>query len=1220
MKTTAEKSSTPSRTAAQTATQPFFAPAVQAKMAVSEPSDKFEREADKMAGTVMRMANLDSKTKEEKVQRQATGNSPTQVGASAQSAIQTQNSGGEPLSRDVRHYMEPRFGTDFSNVRVHKDSQAASLSSQLSARAFTHQNHIYFSEGQYQPGSSEGKQLIAHELTHTIQQGQSDGKIHRAPAPVADAVQSSEVVRISSDTFTPSEKVRSEIEAQGHKGLAVRVMVQGLTAEGRIKVRVDSSKNFDSMAAGSMPLVNPWADKIGGMHIHFTIRNGEIKNGFASLKPAGGDKNDWLQYIKKNADLLGGAGLKVGNLPTPVNRFENGKLTLGVNNLRIEIGGFVDAQLNLLLENANKPKIDATADINVKGIAKGQLKLDNTQEKLTGEVSLTVDYKSFSGLAKVKYNPDGTVDIAGKAAYNANKLSGEVQFVATDLETANRFAKEAIAAAGGKENVQNAPPPAGVPEPKAGSKQRAIAATGQLAFNLTTWFAGTVHVVVDGKGNLTVIGKIAPPAEIELFKQRDWDKELIKFEAKAYYGIPVVGNLNLFANISLHALASLGPAKIYNIEILGTYSTDPEIQKSIQISGSINISAYAGLRLRAEGGAGIEILSHDLKFGVGLNADIGIKAYADARPTVGYREPGEFYVSGTLEMVAQPMLGLGGDFFIELETPWWSPLSDDKWVWPLFSKEWPLTDPIGINATVKEYVLGSGKVPEVELKKPEFDPSKFMTNMVDRTLPEKSGGKAAGQGSFKEDGSVPKPEVPPKKPEPKKAPPPARKKGAPPKAGKSAAPDLKAANDQQSTKVLQSAAKPLAGLKSKAPITRSDLNAELGKIKTQVGGIGFDVQEKGDNWSVTPKTKAKAGKPLVLKMKDPGKEKGKGRKDDRSEDKKKEDLDKALAEATRLEQTPHITEDQIRKELPAIKQRYAMTSLELVIDKQLDFKETVHIAGEINPKGKTREAEIDKEWAKSKSTVPEYGAPVSGSGSSVKIVSLTKDHPAGSGPSATGGLWETLKQRMDGGSTYYVRGHLLNDNLGGSGGEWRNLAPLTQATNNRSAVSMLHTFETKVKDAVKAGQAVEFNVTMKYGAKNRPKDVADANEIEPPSEGKKIAAIILAEQNVPTAVQGVAKAIGANNKRTDIANSTTINTIDTDVDHYTISATPRKTINLNKASDAELRSLNGVTADIAKRIIKARTFKDRDDFLKKLDDDVLWHKIVSTAGFRIRFK
>ena len=121
-----------------------------------------------------------------------------------------------------------------------------------------------------------------------------------------------------------------------------------------------------------------------------------------------------------------------------------------------------------------------------------------------------------------------------------------------------------------------------------------------------------------------------------------------------------------------------------------------------------------------------------------MNADVGVNAYAEARPTIGFREPAEFYISGTLEMIAQPMLGLNGDFFIELETPWWSPLSDDKWVWPLFSKEWPLSDPIGISASIKDYVLGSGKIPEVKMKIPEFDPSKFMTSMVDRTLPEKS--------------------------------------------------------------------------------------------------------------------------------------------------------------------------------------------------------------------------------------------------------------------------------------------------------------------------------------------------------------------------------------------------------------------------------------------------------------------------------------------------
>lgn len=113
---------------------------------------------------------------EEKLQRDGTG-TPT-VAADTQTAIQNKAGGGQPLSGEVRGYMEPRFGADFGNVRIHTDPESAGLSNQLSARAFTYQNHIFFSRNQYQPGSSEGKQLLAHELTHTIQQGQA---VQRSP-------------------------------------------------------------------------------------------------------------------------------------------------------------------------------------------------------------------------------------------------------------------------------------------------------------------------------------------------------------------------------------------------------------------------------------------------------------------------------------------------------------------------------------------------------------------------------------------------------------------------------------------------------------------------------------------------------------------------------------------------------------------------------------------------------------------------------------------------------------------------------------------------------------------------------------------------------------------------------------------------------------------------------------------------------------------------------
>jgi hypothetical protein len=79
--------------------------------------------------------------------------------------------------------MSSRFGTDFGEVKIHTDGQAAQLSRDLNARAFTAGKDIYFNEGQYQPGSSSGNHLLAHELTHTLQQGGgSSSTISRQPA------------------------------------------------------------------------------------------------------------------------------------------------------------------------------------------------------------------------------------------------------------------------------------------------------------------------------------------------------------------------------------------------------------------------------------------------------------------------------------------------------------------------------------------------------------------------------------------------------------------------------------------------------------------------------------------------------------------------------------------------------------------------------------------------------------------------------------------------------------------------------------------------------------------------------------------------------------------------------------------------------------------------------------------------------------------------------
>ena len=107
------------------------------------------------------------------VQKKAQDGYPTGT-ASFDSSLSTEMShGGTALSPDLQTAMEYSFGADFSHVRIHDNSPAQKLNEEVHAKAFTHQNHIFFNANQYDPASVNGKHLLAHELTHTLQQGSS---------------------------------------------------------------------------------------------------------------------------------------------------------------------------------------------------------------------------------------------------------------------------------------------------------------------------------------------------------------------------------------------------------------------------------------------------------------------------------------------------------------------------------------------------------------------------------------------------------------------------------------------------------------------------------------------------------------------------------------------------------------------------------------------------------------------------------------------------------------------------------------------------------------------------------------------------------------------------------------------------------------------------------------------------------------------------------------
>jgi len=89
---------------------------------------------------------------------------------SLESKIQSLKGGGQPLSENDRTFFEPRFSYDFSQVRLHSDVQAAESARALNAKAYTQGQDVVFGAGQYALGTSEGRRLMAHELTHVLQQ------------------------------------------------------------------------------------------------------------------------------------------------------------------------------------------------------------------------------------------------------------------------------------------------------------------------------------------------------------------------------------------------------------------------------------------------------------------------------------------------------------------------------------------------------------------------------------------------------------------------------------------------------------------------------------------------------------------------------------------------------------------------------------------------------------------------------------------------------------------------------------------------------------------------------------------------------------------------------------------------------------------------------------------------------------------------------------------
>ena len=156
---------------------------IQAKLKISQPNDKYEQEADRVADEVMRIPEPQAQQKQEREGKEGedgeillTKSVPDQaikVPPVLESRIDSIRGSGQPVPKSVRAFFEPWFSYDFSKVRIHAHDPAGEMASMLRARAFTFGRNIVFGVGQYSPDTMDGRQLIGHELAHVVQQEKS---------------------------------------------------------------------------------------------------------------------------------------------------------------------------------------------------------------------------------------------------------------------------------------------------------------------------------------------------------------------------------------------------------------------------------------------------------------------------------------------------------------------------------------------------------------------------------------------------------------------------------------------------------------------------------------------------------------------------------------------------------------------------------------------------------------------------------------------------------------------------------------------------------------------------------------------------------------------------------------------------------------------------------------------------------------------------------------
>ncbi len=269
------------------------APLIQTKLKIGSPGDSFEREADSMADQVV--SSLNSKntdprpsakarvtaiqktaSEEEQVMTKTSAHISNTAPQQLYARLSAYRAQGTPLESGIRSKMESSFEADFSNVRVHAGPSATQMNQNIGARAFTYGADIYFNQSEYNPKSKSGQRLLAHELTHTLQQGG------------ANSLES---------------KQRAQTGIQRKTNSRVSQMIQ-------MESQSTAYGDFETVKYNDLKTLPPVADKVGvQMHLKFTPNSKVDARKIGMVQIAKGNRNG----LPVNSGIYGRRSATHGN-------------------------------------------------------------------------------------------------------------------------------------------------------------------------------------------------------------------------------------------------------------------------------------------------------------------------------------------------------------------------------------------------------------------------------------------------------------------------------------------------------------------------------------------------------------------------------------------------------------------------------------------------------------------------------------------------------------------------------------------------------------------------------------------------------------------------------------------------------------------------------------------------------------------------------------------